>query len=407
VPIPASTNDKGHFATVLRDLVKTYKRSKLFRLVSADAGNCSEANARVVTGELNLDYLFRLKADQPTLLAEAKRLLAGRRARQAVAETVDVVGSTTETRRLHITSEMAGFLAWEHLRTTIRIRKEKHDLETGKLLEKEDHCAISSQTLWEGAPALFGQGLEAFGISAQDRISPVADMDLARVYGAAARVLGNRHTGLYMGWEGDAEKVRIACHAPPVIICGPDVEQRTLGELRFLLGRALELTRPEYIIVSGLARGEFSQLFAAVLRAFHPRHSRRRSDDSDPHARRAAQLKKDLPYRVSRKLVDLFGAKAHVEFNSALWRQAVQHSGNRAGLLVSGDLRAACRAILDEELDLEGEAKTEWSAEDFAGYLDRSDQLRELCAFAVSEEYFQARQALGVTAQSTEDETLP
>ena len=32
-----------------------------------------------------------------------------------------------------------------------------------------------------------------------------------------------------------------------------------------MLGRALELTRPEYIIVSGLERGEFSQLFAAVL----------------------------------------------------------------------------------------------------------------------------------------------
>ena len=67
---------------------------------------------------------------------------------------------------------------------------------------------------------------------------------------------------------------------------------------------------------------------------------------------------------------------------------------------MSGDLRAACRTILAEELDLEGEAKTEWSAEDFAGYLDRSEQLRELCAFAVSEEYFQARQALGVTARS-------
>jgi len=39
---------------------------------------------------------------------------------------------------------MAGFLDWEHLRTTIRIRKEKHDIETGKLLEKEDHFAVSS-----------------------------------------------------------------------------------------------------------------------------------------------------------------------------------------------------------------------------------------------------------------------
>ncbi len=61
-----------------------------------------------------------------------------------MVESVDVVGSTTETRRLHITSEMAGFLEWKHLRTTIRIRKEKHDIKTGKLLTKEDHYAISS-----------------------------------------------------------------------------------------------------------------------------------------------------------------------------------------------------------------------------------------------------------------------
>lgn len=253
-------------------------------------------------------------------------------------------------------------------------------------------------TLWEGAPALFGQGLEALGISAQDRVSPVADMVLAKVYGSAARMLGNRHTGLYLNWEGPEDEVRIACHAPPVIIVGPQVEKRPLAELRFVLGRALELTRPEYIIVSGLGRSEFSGLFASVLRAFHPRHSRRRADDQDPLSQRAAQLKKDLPYRVSRKLVDLFGAKSHVEFSSALWRQAVQHSGNRAGLLVAGNLRAACRVLVPEELACEPEALERWSAEDFQGWLTRSSALRELCAYAVSEEYFQARRALGLVA---------
>ncbi len=259
-------------------------------------------------------------------------------------------------------------------------------------------------TLWEGAPALFGQGLEALGISAQDRVSPVADMDLARVYGAAARTLGNRHTGLYIRWEGPQDEVQIACHAPPVIIVGPDVERQPLGELRFLLGRALELTRPEYIIVSGLERSEFNALFAAVLRAFHPRHARRRSDDGDPISRRAAQLKKDLPYRVSRKLVDLFQAKAHVEFNSALWRHAVQHSGNRAGLLVSGDLRAACRLLVQEEFDVAADALKEWNAEQIRGWLEKSEALRELCAFAVSEEYFLTRQRLGLAAVMPEEE---
>lgn len=144
VPIPATTNEMGHFETVVRGLVDAYGHSQLFSLISSDAGNCSEKNGRLVAVELKRSYLFRLKADQPTLLTEAQRLLGRHRPQQAAAETVDVVGKTTQTRRLYITDEMTGFLDWSHLQTTIRIRKQTHDIETGELLEAEDHYAISS-----------------------------------------------------------------------------------------------------------------------------------------------------------------------------------------------------------------------------------------------------------------------
>jgi len=143
VPIPARTNEMGHFEMVVRGLVATYGSLGMFKLVSADAGNCSLANALFVV-MLGLHYLFRLKADQPTLLKEAKRLLGRRVPKEAVAKTVDVVGSTTQTRWLHLTDEMASYLDWEHLQTALRIRKETHDIETGELLESEDHYAISS-----------------------------------------------------------------------------------------------------------------------------------------------------------------------------------------------------------------------------------------------------------------------
>lgn len=144
VPIPANTNEIGHFATVVRGLTKTYGRSQMFKLISADAGNCSEANGRLVVEELHLHYLFRLKADQPTLLYEANRLLGRREPKQALANTVDVVGRTTETRWLYLTDELAGFLNWDHLRTVLRIHKEKRDIATGELLWQEDHYALSS-----------------------------------------------------------------------------------------------------------------------------------------------------------------------------------------------------------------------------------------------------------------------
>ncbi len=278
-------------------------------------------------------------------------------------------------------------------------------------LDDDDHISLLAHpntkvmgeifaTIWEGAPALFGGGLERLGLSAQDRISPVADLDIAKVYSASARALGNRLTGLYGAWTGQYHGIAIACHAPPVVVAGPEVEEMPVAELRFRLGRALELTRPEYILSAGLEPEEFTALFAAVLRAFHPRHARRKLEESDPIALRALQLKKDLPYRVSRKLVSLFQAKAHVEFNSAGWRQAVQMTGNRAGLLVCDDLKAAVSVILAEDLGVASDAT--WTPDEFDEYLEQSLFLRDLMAYSVSEEYFQARKRLGQSVVTEE-----
>jgi hypothetical protein len=139
-PIPPATNEMGHFQTALRQLMAAYGTLDLFQVISGDAGLCSEANARAVKRH-GLDYLFGLK-DQPTLLREAKHLLGRRRA--AEAETVDVVGKATVTRRLFTTTELAGFLSWDHLNTVVRVQSEKRDNATGEMLEQQDRYFLSS-----------------------------------------------------------------------------------------------------------------------------------------------------------------------------------------------------------------------------------------------------------------------
>jgi hypothetical protein len=141
IPIPASTNEMGQFQDSLKKLVATYGRADLFRLITYDAGACSADNAEVVRKE-QLHYLFGLKGTQPTLLAEARRLLARIPLEQAQAITADVNGPWVITRRLFITSEMAGY-QWPHLETALRVRYEKRDRQ-GKLLEAEDRYYISS-----------------------------------------------------------------------------------------------------------------------------------------------------------------------------------------------------------------------------------------------------------------------
>jgi hypothetical protein len=144
VPIPAKTNEMGHFLATVKDLVEVYGRSQLFKMVSTDSGCCSEANGRALVNDYHLDYLFQIKGDQPTLFEEAKRLLGRLGPGQASAKTVDVVGSTTVTRRLYLTVELAGYLDWEHLQTTLRVESETRTIETDEIVEQEDRYFISS-----------------------------------------------------------------------------------------------------------------------------------------------------------------------------------------------------------------------------------------------------------------------
>lgn len=141
IPIPPSTNEMGHFQEALRALWATYGKSDLFRLVTYDAGACSEANAREVR-RLGLHYLFGLKGTQPTLLAEAKRLLATIPADKANAMSEDINGPWVIIRRVFVTCEMAEY-EWAHLQTVLRVRYEKRDME-GALLEEEDRYYVSS-----------------------------------------------------------------------------------------------------------------------------------------------------------------------------------------------------------------------------------------------------------------------
>jgi hypothetical protein len=151
-PVPSATNEMGHFPRVVDELMSAYGRQRLFRLVSTDSGSCSEANGRHVVAQ-GLDYLFRVKETQPTLLTEARALLSRRN--NADAETVDIRGREEVRRRVYVTAEMSGF-EWEHLRTVLRVETEKLDIETGEVLPLDEDEAnryyVSSLALLELTP---------------------------------------------------------------------------------------------------------------------------------------------------------------------------------------------------------------------------------------------------------------
>ncbi len=177
--------------------------------------------------------------------------------------------------------------------------------------------------------------------------------------------------------------------APPAIIVDRDLgESRSVPELRFLLGRALELTHPSTVLATGLPRADFARLLSSVLRAFHPRHMRGRRDLGEAAVEQANQLRKAMPFKIARRLSELFRERGNLQFDSGRWRQAVMRSANRAGLVLCGDLSVALRLIIEDDLAL--------AASPVEELLKSSPLVRDLFAFSVSDGYLLGRARLGL-----------
>ena len=275
-------------------------------------------------------------------------------------------------------------------------------------VDRQKHLALPEATmmseifscLWAGAPGLIGQRLDDFGVSARDKVSPMADLDLGRIYGQVAKALGNKKTALYVRGDGPTDDVTIVVQAPPALIVGPGLAADIpAADVRFQIARGLELTRPEYILAAGVRPKQFTALFASVLKAFHPRHAKRRATTGDAAAEQAAKLKKNVPYKVSKQLVELFQGLGTTSWSSLRWRAVVHQIGNRTGLVLCGDLATAARIVIKDSGGLpEGDAQ---STEDIRRLAQTNEPLRELLRFAISQDYFGLREKVGTAIPKT------
>jgi hypothetical protein len=147
IPIPASTNEMGHFQTAFGSVLETY--GGLFDVVTYDAGALSEANGAAVV-EANKHYVFRLRGDQRTMYKLATEMLDPA---DAVERTIDVLDSrTTVTRTLTLVAVDPSWgygngkgpdeTVWTHARTFLRIDSEK--IRDGIVVESEMRMSVSS-----------------------------------------------------------------------------------------------------------------------------------------------------------------------------------------------------------------------------------------------------------------------
>lgn len=114
MPIAARSNEMSSFAAFFAELMRVYGAGDLFEIVTVDAGLTSRANADLVAAA-DKAYLMALKGTQPELLAEAQRLLGGRRDPDAETDWEPYQGARVR-RRFFRTAEIAGYHDWPHLR---------------------------------------------------------------------------------------------------------------------------------------------------------------------------------------------------------------------------------------------------------------------------------------------------
>ena len=148
IPIPAHTNEMGHFQTAFASLERTY--GNLFHMVTYDAGALSEANGKAVV-DAKKDYLFALKNEHRTMLKLATELLTPQ---EVAAQTVDVLDHhTTVIRTLKLIAVDPSWSfdqskgpeesVWRHARVFLSV--ESVTLRDGAVVENETRYFVSSR----------------------------------------------------------------------------------------------------------------------------------------------------------------------------------------------------------------------------------------------------------------------
>ena len=251
--------------------------------------------------------------------------------------------------------------------------------------------------LWEGIPGLSQVTLDSLGVTPKDKVSAISDLDVAKIFSQAGKALSNQRAGLYVKADADFSGVRLVAAAPTAIVIDKRfAEKASLAELRFRIGHALELLRPEFVLAATMDSVALDDLFQAVLKAFHPKHNRWRAGSEDSAAEEAAKLKKALPYKLAKRIAEVFQENVDVEVDCARWRAAVLETGNRAGLLLCGSLGTAAQLVLrDSAVGLPDAIPAELVRE----HAQKAGPLKELLRYFASDDQLALREVLGTAVK--------
>ncbi len=147
IPIPASTNEVGHFQAAFSSLAETY--GSLFDVVSYDAGGFSRANADAVVAA-GKDYLFALKDEHRTMCKLADELLASEPVLDRTEDVLDAATTVVRSIRLLRADPSWSYgdgkgpheSLWPHAKAFLSVEYVK--VQHGAVIERDERMFVSS-----------------------------------------------------------------------------------------------------------------------------------------------------------------------------------------------------------------------------------------------------------------------
>jgi tetratricopeptide (TPR) repeat protein len=187
--------------------------------------------------------------------------------------------------------------------------------------------------------------LARHGAAGARRVPATRHAPAVAMFSRIATALG---AGAVMLYERDAgPDAEVVAAATPVLVLGPRLLADTTpaGEVRAILTRAVELTRPEHAAFAGLPEADATRLIASVVRLFGPAALRDAVTAlvADPDVQRGHDdmVKAALPVKLRARFDQLLAAAAPAATDLpallATYRTACERSADRAALLLGGD----------------------------------------------------------------------
>ncbi len=173
------------------------------------------------------------------------------------------------------------------------------------------------------------------------RVPVTGDVMAAAILPQIAKAIDGPAVLLYSS-ERAPQDIELVLASPPVIVLGPDVvEDDDPTELRFLLGRVVELARPHRVFAGGQSDADFAALVAAIT-TFDPRAARPRATRRADAAitRDAEWLRSKLPVVVRQRLTERLTSLSE-PLDPDRYTAACARAADRAGMLACGQIDVA------------------------------------------------------------------